>query len=175
MSHRGFYAWISELVRVHRHSLLAIARKEGLGAEDAVDAVQDAYATFLTLPLARNIACDADDSQRLLTVLVKNHARNARRRHFRSLPHDDISEMNPADPEPTVDQLIDRVEAHVRALGCVNKLAETQRLVVTLRLLEERPGEDVAQHLGTTPGNIAVLLHRAKQSLKLCIAQDDLA
>jgi RNA polymerase sigma-70 factor (ECF subfamily) len=41
--------------------------------------------------------------------------------------------------------------------------------VVTLRLLEERPGEDVAAALGITPGHVAVLLHRAKQALRVCM------
>jgi RNA polymerase sigma-70 factor (ECF subfamily) len=41
---------------------------------------------------------------------------------------------------------------------------------VTLRMLEEQPGEDVAAALGITPGHVAVLLHRAKRSLRACMA-----
>jgi RNA polymerase sigma-70 factor (ECF subfamily) len=41
--------------------------------------------------------------------------------------------------------------------------------VVTLRLLEERPGEDVAQALGVSSNHVAVLLHRAKSALRVCM------
>jgi hypothetical protein len=33
------------------------------------------------------------------------------------------------------------------------------------------PGEDVARQLGTTPAHVAVLLHRAKHSLKRCVGR----
>ena len=72
---------------------------------------------------------------------------------------------------PTVEDLILEAEAHVAALGCIEKLAEVQRHVVTLRLLEDRPGEAVAALLATTPGNVAVLLHRAKRELRACVAE----
>jgi RNA polymerase sigma-70 factor (ECF subfamily) len=48
-------------------------------------------------------------------------------------------------------------------------LAEVQRAVVTLRMLDELPGEDVARQLGLTPGHVAVLLHRAKTNLHSCM------
>jgi RNA polymerase sigma-70 factor (ECF subfamily) len=40
---------------------------------------------------------------------------------------------------------------------------------VMMRLLEERPGEDVAATLGLTRGHVDVLLHRAKASLLVCM------
>jgi RNA polymerase sigma-70 factor (ECF subfamily) len=52
----------------------------------------------------------------------------------------------------------------------VQRLGELQRQVVTLRLLEDQPGERVADLLGTTPGNVAVVLHRAKLALRDCMS-----
>ena len=49
-------------------------------------------------------------------------------------------------------------------------LNQIQRAVVTLRLLDEVPGENVARMLGTSTGNVAVLLSRAKQRLRSCYA-----
>ena len=43
----SFVRWVSELARVYSRGLAAAARKEGLGAEDALDAVQEAFETFL--------------------------------------------------------------------------------------------------------------------------------
>jgi len=53
----------------------------------------------------------------------------------------------------------------------VQTLAEIQRAVVTLRMLDEVPGEDVATALGITPGHVAVLLHRAKGNLLTCMTR----
>jgi RNA polymerase sigma-70 factor (ECF subfamily) len=55
----------------------------------------------------------------------------------------------------------------------VNRLAELQRRIVSLRMLDEVPGEDVAAMLGISPGHVAVLLHRAKSSLRTCMECDD--
>ena len=70
---------------------------------------------------------------------------------------------------PSVDALLAAAEEHVALLGCVSQLAEVQRLVVTMRVLEELTPDEVARSLGLTPGNIGVLLHRAKRSLMDCM------
>ena len=61
----------------------------------------------------------------------------------------------------------------MRLRACVNRLCKTQRTVVMMRLLEERPGEDVATALGITRGHVDVLVHRAKASLLVCMTQTD--
>lgn len=170
---RGFISWITRLVREHRAALAAIARQEGLREADALDAVQDAFATFLGVGHARKLSRDAEESRKLLVVLVRNAARNARRRHHRSRPHaeDDLASL--AADQPSVDELLAEAEAHVMALGCIERLGEVQRHVVTLRLLEDQLGEQVAALLGTTPGHVAVLLHRAKAALRACMSDAD--
>jgi DNA-directed RNA polymerase specialized sigma24 family protein len=91
----SFVRWVSELARVHSRGLAAAARKEGLGSEDALDAVQEAFQTFLLLPQARSLVEEPRESASLLGVLVRNAARNMRRRHHRAVPHD------PLDDPPT--------------------------------------------------------------------------
>jgi RNA polymerase sigma-70 factor (ECF subfamily) len=54
----------------------------------------------------------------------------------------------------------------------VGRLGEVQRAVVTLRMLDDLPGDDVARTLGLKPGHVAVLLHRAKASLRDCMAEE---
>jgi capsular exopolysaccharide synthesis family protein len=61
------------------------------------------------------------------------------------------------------DELIAAAEDRIRLRRCVQTLADVQRAVVTLRMLDEVPGDDVAQALGITPGHVAVLLHRASE------------
>lgn len=75
----GFLVWVGELVHAHRAQLLAYARHRGLGAEDALDAVQDGFVQFLKLPQVRAVARTPDDAIKLLTVLVRHDALNRRR------------------------------------------------------------------------------------------------
>ena len=165
----AFLEWVGGLVHQHRADLAAVARREGLTPEDAFDAVQEALGTFMTLPEARPLVAQAEPSRKLLVTLTRNVARNRRRLHAVARPHDDGALEGLAATAASVEETILAAEEHVRLEGCMLTLAEIPRAVVTLRLLEERPGEDVARTLGLTPGHVAVLLHRAKASLLACM------
>jgi RNA polymerase sigma-70 factor (ECF subfamily) len=166
----AFTGWVSDLARDHSRRLVSVARHEGLDPEDALDAVQEAFRTFLILPQARSFVHAAEDSGVLLAVLVRNAARNMRRRHHRSVPHDRISEEPGliAD-DVAVDELISRAEEHVRLAGCVNHLTEIQQAVVRMRALQELSGRETAALLGMPPDRVAVHLHRAKKALLACL------
>jgi RNA polymerase sigma-70 factor (ECF subfamily) len=165
----AFLAWVTRLVHDHRASLARVARGEGLPPEDAFDAVQEAFHTFLTLPEARALVDEPEQSRKLLAVVTRNVARNRRRLHASARPHDQAPlETLPADA-PSIEDTIAAAEQHIQLAGCLNTLAEVQRAVVTLRMLDEIPGEDVARELGITPGHVAVLLHRAKANLLECM------
>jgi RNA polymerase sigma-70 factor (ECF subfamily) len=68
---------------------------------------------------------------------------------------------------------ISRAEDHVRLRACVDRLCDTQKAVVTWRLLDEQPGENVAEALGISRGYVDVLLHRAKIQLRACLTDDE--
>jgi RNA polymerase sigma-70 factor, ECF subfamily len=169
-----FLGWVSHLVQAHRDELLGLSRREGLSAEDAFDAVQEAFQTFLVLPQARSLVHAPEDSVKLLRTVARNAARNRRRKHAVARPHLSGDEIlaGLAVPDPPADELIERAEDRVRVRGCVQELGEISRAVVTLRMLDERPGEDVAELLGLSPGHVAVLLHRAKQQIKSCMLDE---
>jgi RNA polymerase sigma-70 factor (ECF subfamily) len=161
---------ISEVARAKRAILAGIARAEGLTAEDAVDCVQEGLCTLLDLVQSGEVAFGPDPSA-ILATIVRNAARNHRRRHFRSRPHEDFGARERAGDEQAMpEELVARAEEHVRLRGCVAELCEIQRAVVSLRMLEERPGEDVAALLGISSNHVAVLLHRAKSALRTCMA-----
>lgn len=144
--------------------LVSAARGEGLTPEDSLEVVQDALCTFLSSSFERE--SEAETRATLITM-VRNAARNARRRHHRALPHVTDHEL----PEGGADaeELLVRAEDVVRLQACVASLCNIQRSVVMLRLLEERTGEDVAEALGLTRGHVDVLVHRAKGSLRTCM------
>ena len=167
----GFLEWSTRLVHTHRGRLYRLARREGLREEDALDCVQDAFHTFLLLPQARQLVESDEDSIKLLSVLARNHARNRRRRHEIARPHDSGDEtlaLLSAEVLP-VDELIAQAEDFALMVGCLDHLGKLQRAVVSLRMLDEVAGEDVAVMLGLPPSHVAVLLHRAKQNVRSCM------
>lgn len=166
-----FAPWAGELVRRHRRSLLQRARREGLGAEDAFDCVQEAFLLLLTDPAARPGDLSPEEAARYLAAAVRNLARNGRRLHARARPHDEEGLDVLADERRGADELVAQAEAQAGLLACVRRLERMQRAVVTLRLLDDLPGESAASELGLTAGHVAVLLHRAKASLRRCLEQ----
>ncbi len=178
------------IVRAHRGDLSAVARSEGLTPEEALECVQDALCTYL----ARDPAASAEpaarpgvetgaapemptdglrspEQQALATIMtmVRNAARNFRRRHRRLKPHEPLDvDHEPLTPA-TVEELVAHAEDVVRLRACVASLCSVQRAVVMLRLLEERSGEDAAAALGLTRGHVDVVVHRAKAALRVCM------
>jgi RNA polymerase sigma-70 factor (ECF subfamily) len=159
---------LGRVIHEQRASLTRVARREGLGAEDAVDVVHDAFCTFLRLALGGE---RIESPPSYLAEIVRNAARNKRRLHHLARPHDAIDAV-PLLDEDSAETLVAEAEEHVRLRACVDRLCETQKAVVTLRLLEERGGEDVAEALGISRGHVDVLLHRAKASLRVCMSGD---
>jgi RNA polymerase sigma-70 factor (ECF subfamily) len=164
---------VTALVRAHRTRLVAVARHEGLAPEDAFDAAQEAFTGYLMLPQARELV-ESDWAEHTLVALVRNIARNARRLHAVARPHasDEDTVGGLADAAPAADERLEGLERRGRLARCVARLAEVQRAVVTLRMLDDRPGEEVARELGLRPGHVAVLLHRAKADLRACMKDD---
>jgi RNA polymerase sigma-70 factor (ECF subfamily) len=163
---------LTDLIREQRGALVHVARREGLGPEDAVECAQEALSTFLQLLQRREAPADRAAWAPYVATIAKNAARNRRRRHHVARTHREIDEHEPhADADASPEALLAAAEDHVRLRACVERLCGTQRSVVLLRLLEERPGEDVASVLGITRGHVDVLLHRAKASLRECMSE----
>jgi RNA polymerase sigma-70 factor (ECF subfamily) len=160
---------LSRVAHAERASLAALARSEGLRPEDAVDCVQEGLVTLLDLTQTGKLDPSVNPAAALATI-VRNAARNRRRLHATSKPHDDIDAREPPDPDLVLQEdALGRAEELVRLRACVAELCEIQRAVVTLRMLEERAGEDVAEVLGISKNHVAVLLFRAKHALRACM------
>ncbi|WP_242392028.1 RNA polymerase sigma factor [Anaeromyxobacter oryzisoli] len=166
----AFLGWVSDLARGHSAALAHAARREGLGPEDALDAAQEAFCTFLALPRARALTAHDGEARGLLLAMVRNVARNMRRRHHRAVHHDGLDEASELpDDGPSADELVARAEEHARFGGCVRRLAALRRKVVTLRMIDQLSGLETARALGLEPGRVAVLLHRARKDLLACL------
>jgi RNA polymerase sigma-70 factor (ECF subfamily) len=155
---------IADLARAHARRLAAVARREGASAADALDLVQDAFVTLL----ARSVP--PADPARTLTAIVRNAARNLRRRHFHARPHVELGDAALTTPEPAPDAAAHDGQTTERLAGCMAGLAEVQRHVITLRVLEELSSDEAARELGLTANHVGVLLHRARKQLARCMA-----
>jgi RNA polymerase sigma factor (sigma-70 family) len=165
----GFFSWVAELVHAHRRTLLGYAKRRGCDAEDALDAVQDSFVSFLKLPEARQIANVEEDSLKLLTVILRHNLQNRGRlsgRRARLLAMVELTETDTA--TATSEVLITQAEELGRVRGCIALLTQLQRQVVMLSLLDEQPREQVAQLLGISEGYVRVLLHRAREHIRSC-------
>ncbi len=134
--------------------------------------MHDALCTFLQIAQRGELPDGEPEQTRYLAGIVRNAARNKRRRHHLALPHRTIDAIEPGDDHPSSEMLVAHAEECVRLRSCVDKLCQAQRTVVMMRLLEERPGEDVAATLGLTRGHVDVLLHRAKSALLVCMREE---
>lgn len=161
--------WASDLARDHAGRLAAIARREGVTATDALDVVQDAFHTLLARDDVEQLRGRPEDAARLLTTIVKNAARNHRRRHHRARPHVELEDAALVAETPPPDAALDRAVEAAQLDGCMAQLGEAHRHVITLRVLEELSGQEAARELGVTTGHVAVLLHRARKALAECM------
>jgi RNA polymerase sigma-70 factor (ECF subfamily) len=164
---RSCVDWIADLARDHAGRLAALARREGASASDALDVVQDAFGRLLDRPDLRRL--EADDAARLLTTIVRNAARNLRRRHYRARPHVVVETAELASPVPPPDEALAQAVTVDQLAGCMARLGDVHRQIVTLRVLEELSGEEAARELDLTPNHVAVLLHRARKELERCM------
>lgn len=163
--------WISGLARSHAGRLAAIARREGVGAADALDVVQDAFYTLLRRPDVAGLRDRPEAARRVLAAITRNAARNLRRRHHRARPHVALAEADvaPAQASRTPDEALEHATTAAQLVGCMARLGDVHRHVVTLRVLEELSGDEAARALGLTAGHVAVLLHRARKQLEQCM------
>jgi RNA polymerase sigma-70 factor (ECF subfamily) len=165
----GFLPWVAQLVHAHRQRLLAYARKRGLDADDALDAVQESFVSFLRLPEARSMAREGDDALKLLTVLLRHQVQNLRRkatRRRRAHVAVEVESLDSGSEDSAT--LIARAEELARVQGCILRMARLQRQVVLLSILDEQPREQVAETLGISEGYLRVLLHRARAHVRNC-------
>jgi RNA polymerase sigma-70 factor (ECF subfamily) len=169
----GFLGWVAQLVHTHRQRLIAYARKRGLDADDSLDAVQESFVSFLRLPEARSMVREGDDAIKMLTVLLRHHVQNVRRkaaRRRRAHVTFEVESLDSGSEDSAT--IIARAEELARVQGCILRMARLQRQVVMLSILDEQPREQVAETLGISDGYLRVLLHRAREHVRNCPYDD---
>ena len=83
-------------------------------------------------------------------------------RAFQSL--ETYDRERPFAPSPLV--AFESKERRRALLGAIDALPESYRLPLILKYYGDLSYDEIAEHLGTTRNNVAVLLHRAKRDLR---------
>src|SRR5437870_3041272 len=116
--------WVAGLAREHAGRMAAIARREGVAAADVLDVVQDAFQTLLQRPEVERVRERPDEAARLLAAIVRNAARNARRRHRHAKPHHEIDEATLASDAAGPEAAVGNAETAAQLVGCMARLGE---------------------------------------------------
>lgn len=133
------------LYEAHQPDVLAYLLRR-LPREDAVEAAAD---VFLTMWRRIEDVPDGDDARRWLFGVahhvLSNHRRGLRRR---SRLNGRAAAVGAADPPPQPDTVVVRSVEDAAVLAALARLRPIDREVLTLRLWEEAPFEDIAAVVG---------------------------
>lgn len=144
----------------HHRLLYRVAYRLTANQQDAEDLLQDLY---LKLWQRRDtLSAEAQNEAYLITML-----RNLYRDQLR-IKHIETISMETTENDPP-DESQESYETHDEAMQMkqlISRLPENQRTVVQMHLEQERSYDEIRQATGLSPGNIRVIITRARQALK---------
>jgi RNA polymerase sigma-70 factor (ECF subfamily) len=163
--HRDPTGWLEPLYREHAKAVIQTAYRVTGNAEDAEDVLQTVFIRLARrrtppdfsggpLPYLRraatNAALDIVQSKRVKT----------------SVPFDGVGEALTRDPAPSPDSLQHGRELQRHLREAITHLSRRSAEVFTLRYFEGLDNKSIAAALGTSPGTVAVTLHRVREKLR---------
>jgi RNA polymerase sigma-70 factor (ECF subfamily) len=150
----------------HRSYLVRFAQRRLRDAALAEDAVHDVFEAVLS---GRAAFAGRSALRSWLTAVLKHKIVDALRRQGRHQAIDADDEDDGAaaiaSPQPGPDEIAEQRQRLARTLARIDALPDGLRDVVRLRVLDERPTEEVCSALGISTENLFVRLHRARKQL----------
>lgn len=153
---------LSELWRTHQARLLRYFRARGM--ESPEDLASQVWIDVV-VGLDR-FEGDEDDFPRWLFTVAHRRGVDAVRRAVRT----SRAPVDAVDHAPGADVEHDRNDALDRAVGLVSSLPDSLAEAVMLRVVNDLPIGAVADIMGTTEGNVRVLVHRGVARLRRKLA-----
>ena len=155
-----------KLVERHRRTIFALAVQRGFQQVEADDLAQEVFVkAFKSLHALQEPERFTRWLYGIAGHVFGDAARARRRRHdevgLDRAPELEMAIAGPADASPDLDRQHAGV---VRALG---ELSEEQRVVLTLRYLENLTPKEIAERLGEPRGTIRSRLHHALSYLQV--------
>jgi RNA polymerase sigma-70 factor (ECF subfamily) len=175
---RGDRAAMGELLHKYGHALYATVLLPRLGSEAAAkDALSETYAKVVEridrftwqnvgfYPWLRTVA-----------LRVALDALRARKKTVVWEAEDIEREVDASQTTTPLDQALqerrDRDAAKIRVENALAKIHERYARAIRMRVIEEKPREEVARELGVSPATFDVLLHRATAALKKALSDE---
>jgi RNA polymerase sigma-70 factor (ECF subfamily) len=166
---------IETVVEVYLPQMLRAARASGLQAQEAEDAVQAGFTTFIEK------ISEFGGRSRVRTWLfgilyrkILEFGRRARR----GLKFDDVetvddSRFHPdgswARPPQPADMAVYCREIGKHIHDCLEGVTDKQRMAFVFREVEAMETSEICEVLAITPSNFGVLIHRARVQLRDCL------
>ncbi|MFH1808278.1 MAG: sigma-70 family RNA polymerase sigma factor [Pseudomonadota bacterium] len=156
----------ADIYRAFSRRVLGLCRKllgSGAAAEDASSEV------FVRTQRAMDSYDPAQPFDRWILTITSNHCLNQLRRQklerhlFATEPEVCVADRDPG-PSPLAQ--LQSHEEHERLRRAIEELPERYRIPLVLRYYGELSYDEIATELEITRDNVAILLHRAKRSLR---------
>jgi len=169
---------MGELLHRHGPALYATVLLPRLGNEAAAkDALSETYAKVVErIDRFRWQNVGFYPWLRTVALRVAIDSLRARKRTVLWEAEDLEREVNANESATPVDQAVqerrDREEAKARLAAALDAIHPRYARALKLRVLEERPREEVAAELGVTPATFDVLLHRATAALRKVLQKE---
>lgn len=176
---QGDRAALGELLHKHGPGLYRSVLLPRLGTEAAAkDALSETYAKVVA-NISKFTWQNVGFYPWLRTVALRVALDQLRaKKRLVLFEEDDLArEVDNAQTTTPVEQQIsdqrDREAARAKVEAALEKINPRYARAIRLRVLEEKPREDVAKELGVTPATFDVLLHRAIASLKKTLGPEE--
>ena len=149
-------------VASRRPHILAMARKICADESDAEDIAQN---TLLKMWTLRDKLDDYDSIESLMITIARNEAISCIRKRGKTEPIDDMTASSCADAS-YADSNIITVESDNEFDRLLNRLPSSQQVILKMRHMDGLSISEMAALTNTTPGNVRVLLSRARHKIK---------
>ncbi len=158
------------LVAAHQHFCYNLALQSLADTREAEDVTQEAFLrAWLALPRFRHQARFRTWLYRIVTNLCYTHLPRLRR-NLEALAEDELADV-PSEPfdNPLANLQVEERRACLHAQ--IDRLPESQRLIVLLRYREELSYEEIADALDIPLGTVKIGLFRARQRLRAALLE----
>lgn len=145
----------------HHRLLYRVAYRLTGNQQDAEDLVQDFY---LKLWQRRDtLSAEAQNEAYLITMLRNLFRDQQRLKHIATVSFDDVEVNDPPDESQASYETRDEA---MQMTELIARLPQKQRTIMQMHLEQESPYDEISQATGLSPGNLRVIVSRAKQTLK---------
>lgn len=170
----GDHEAFAGLVAIHEKQVYNLCLRMTGDPEDAMDLSQEAFLkAWRGLRFYKFESAFSTWLYRLTSNVCIDHLRRQKRRPSVSLTvGDEEEELDVPDTEPLPEEQVLQNETQSAVAAAMNQLEEEFRLILTLRVVEERSYEEIADILDLKVGTVKSRIARARMKLKKILLQN---